>query len=262
MDGMVNLRVILALLGLLLIGVVFVVSLAASRRKSHSKQARKLRRGGARPRPPERLTEEPLTSDHPDEGAFAQLDRLVKNDASVSDVPVMHRDPDVDLNRGQMELLFDDRRDKSISTDSPKVPSEILVINIKRVDGAMRGNDLVNILTDAGMKFGDMGIFHHYGLSERPSAQPVFSLANLYEPGTFDIQRMDMFSTRGVAMFLQLPSAGIDNEVACELFVNTADRIAHTLSCRLFNQSHQELTAQDLEAMRRRARLLERGVAG
>jgi len=233
-------------MGLLLIGVLVVagIYLAGTLKGRHrAKQARRLKsRTGARR---EAGTDALSLESDADGAAFQGLAPLVKDDGTPAAVPSMHRDPD--KRTAQMEFPFED-------SDGEGPETEILVINIESPETPIPGNDLVNAVTDAGMRYGDMQIFHHYGLGQRAEGTPVFSLANLYEPGTFDIQRMDMFSTRGVAMFLQLPAPGMDGEVACELFVGTAERIAGRLACRLYNQSHQELAAHDLEIMRRQAR--------
>ena len=237
----IGLRIGLLLAGGLVIAAIYVYGVMRSRQRA--RQARPLRSRSAAGRARSAAA---LELKHPEgEGAaFEGLSRLVKDDDAPASVPVMHRDPD--KRTAQMEFPFE-----ASETGTPG--TEILVINIE-AQTPIAGNDLVNAVTDAGFRFGDMEIFHHYGLGDRSEGAPVFSLANLYEPGTFDIQRMDLFSSRGVTMFLQLPVQGIDGEVACELFVSTAERIAGRLGCRLYNQSHQELGAHDLEIMRRQAR--------
>lgn len=237
----IGLRIGLLLAGGLVIAGIYVYGVMRSRQRARQARPLRSRSGAARER-----GSEPLELKQPGEeaSAFAGLSRLVKDDDAPASVPVMHRDPD--KRTAQMEFPFEESESAASST-------EILVINIE-AQAPIAGNDLVNAVTDAGLRFGDMEIFHHYGLGDRGDGEPLFSLANLYEPGTFDIQRMDLFSTRGVTMFLQLPVRGVDGEVACELFVSTAERIAGRLGCRLYNQSHQELGAHDLEIMRRQAR--------
>ncbi|MDX1518741.1 MAG: cell division protein ZipA C-terminal FtsZ-binding domain-containing protein, partial [Gammaproteobacteria bacterium] len=52
------------------------------------------------------------------------------------------------------------------------------------------GLDILTATKAAGMKFGNMNIFHHYGPGDRKLPAPLFSLANLYEPGEFDLKSM------------------------------------------------------------------------
>lgn len=242
----IGLRIGLLLAGGLVIAGIYLYSVMRSRQRARQARPLRPRSGAARERSSESVE---LGQTGAEASAFEGLSRLVKDDDAPDSVPVMHRDPD--KRTAQMEFPFE-------ASEAGTSGTEILVINIE-AKAPIAGNDLVNAVTDAGLRFGDMEIFHHYGLGDRGDGAPLFSLANLYEPGTFDIQRMDLFSTRGVTMFLQLPVRGVDGEVACELFVSTAERIAGRLGCRLYNQSHQELAAHDLEIMRRQARRFAAG---
>lgn len=258
MSEFFGLRGALILIGMLVVGGVWLSGVFRGRRPQ---QARRLRPRRGRDTGRDIIaTQEPahgtmgeLPLGTPDMPAVAPLTK--GDEAAPERMPSIRRDPDrrgelEAARRNQMELSFSDEATRPAAPDE----TSILIINIKSTERLIPGNDLVNAVTESGMRFGEMEIFHHYGLAGRTSSQPVFSLANLYEPGTFEIQRMDMFTTRGVTLFMQLPVSSLDGEVACELFLNTAERIANRLECRLFNQSHQTLGAHDLEDMRRTAR--------
>lgn len=251
---------------LILIGVLVIVGvwLSGILRSRNNQQARRLRPRRTAKTGTDVLATQEVQPDPRPELPFGDTEMpavapLTKGDDAPERLPSIRRNPDrraeseadrEAARRRQMELSFSD----ATSAQAQPVEAAILVVNVESSDRPVAGNDLVNAVTDAGMRYGDMQIFHHHGLAGRDSQKPVFSLANLYEPGTFDIQRMDMFSTRGVTLFMQLPVAHLDGEVACELFLNTAERIANRLECRLLNQSHQTLGAHDLEEMRRIAR--------
>lgn len=182
-------------------------------------------------------------------GGTAGLAPMTKGEEAPEDLPSIQREPDAPVATGRQQILDFE--------DAPAAEPEetaILVLNIESPETPIAGNDLVRAVTEAGMRFGEMDIFHHPGLGNSRGGEPVFRLANLFEPGTFDIQRMDMFTTRGVSLFMQLPVKGLDGQVACELFVSSAERIAGALGCRLFNQMHQALSAEDIDDMRRTAR--------
>lgn len=182
--------------------------------------------------------------------AGADLAPMTKGEEAPEDLPSIQRDPGSPTAAGRQQIALD-------FEDAPSAGPEetaILVLNIESPERPIAGNDLVRAVTESGMRFGAMDIFHHPGLGNSSGGQPVFSMANLFEPGTFDIQRMDMFKTRGVSLFMQLPVQGLDGQVACELFVGSAERIAGALGCRLFNQMHQALSADDIDDMRRTAR--------
>ena len=72
----------------------------------------------------------------------------------------------------------------------------------------------------------------------------------MVEPGHFDLNRIERFSTPGLAMILQLPGP-LDGPVAFELFLNTAQRLAETLSGDLYSSPKQLLDSAGIDKMRR-----------
>jgi cell division protein ZipA len=86
-----------------------------------------------------------------------------------------------------------------------KPDSVITLFIVVNEDRTLSGKDIQTALTALGFEFGEMNIFHHFGTADLASNQPLFSLVNMYEPGYFDIERMDQFSTRGLSVFTRLP---------------------------------------------------------
>ena len=111
------------------------------------------------------------------------------------------------------------------------------------------GLDILSATKSAGMKFGKMNIFHNYGVGDLKLEVPLFSLANLYEPGEFNLQEMETFSTRGLIIYMCLP-APVESEIALELMLNTAQRIADILGGRICDRLRKPLTDNELENMR------------
>ncbi|MGR8920598.1 MAG: cell division protein ZipA [Gammaproteobacteria bacterium] len=116
-----------------------------------------------------------------------------------------------------------------------------------------RGPELVRALNAVGMTHGDMSIFHHHGAGELTSDTAIFSAANMFEPGTFDLARIEAFETAGVAMFMQLP-APLDGAVAFELLLNTGQRLAELLGGELYASPRERLDARAIAEFRRLAR--------
>ena len=64
-----------------------------------------------------------------------------------------------------------------------------------------------------------MDIFHHFGdngriddfddssLDSRRANQPLFSVANMYEPGIFILEEMANLRTKGIAAFMYKPNS-------------------------------------------------------
>ncbi|MEO5558413.1 MAG: cell division protein ZipA, partial [Dokdonella sp.] len=73
-----------------------------------------------------------------------------------------------------------------------------------RAGESMVGSDVVVAAEKAGMQFGDMGIFHRPVLGKVVEG-PVFSMANMVKPGSFDMSQLDSVRTPGVTLFMTLP---------------------------------------------------------
>lgn len=116
----------------------------------------------------------------------------------------------------------------------------------------VRGTDLVRALNGVGMRFGEMAIFHHHGPGDLNCETPVFSAANMFEPGTFDLARIEAFRTSGIVLFLQLPGP-LDGPVAFELLLNTAQRIAELTGMELRGDPRTKLDAATIARLRERA---------
>lgn len=130
-------------------------------------------------------------------------------------------------------------------------PSEVLVINVMSREGEMiHGDDLLQVLITTGLKFGDMNIFHHR-MNNMVNGPVIFSVANILNPGTFDLNMMAEFTTRGVSLFLAMPTA-ISNREAFELLLKTAQQIRGALDAELRDDQRNLMTGQTIEHYRQR----------
>lgn len=134
--------------------------------------------------------------------------------------------------------------------------SEVLVLNVTAKDGRVfAGDDLLHTLITSGLKFGDMNIFHKR-LSREHQGSVVFSVANMLNPGTFDLNKMDEFTTLGISFFLALPTP-INNLDAFEQMLAVAQHIRDTLGGDLKDDHRNGMTAQTIEHYRQRIRDFE-----
>jgi cell division protein ZipA len=128
----------------------------------------------------------------------------------------------------------------------------IIVLNVASEPGSpFAGAEVRAALESVDMRFGDMNIYHHFGIGDSRSERPVFSVANMLEPGTFDPARMDDFTTPGLVMFLRLPGP-LDPRVAFELMLNTGQRLAEELGGELRDETRSVLGAQTIAHIRER----------
>ncbi len=130
-------------------------------------------------------------------------------------------------------------------------PSEVLVVNVMSREGYMfHGPDLLQVMLAAGLKHGEMNIFHRH-LDNRGDSPIVFSVANILNPGTFDLEIMEQLETRGVSLFLAMPAV-ISNREAFENMLRTAQQIRAALDGELCDDRRSVMTAQTIEHYRQR----------
>ena len=130
-------------------------------------------------------------------------------------------------------------------------PSEVIVINVMAREGfVFAGDDLLRVLLGVGLSFGEMNIFHQRLVAEG-RAPVLFSVANILNPGTFDLNNMDAFSTTGVSLFLALPAA-LNNLEAFEQMLAVAQQIQAALDGELKDDHRNVMTAQTMEHYRQR----------
>jgi cell division protein ZipA len=129
-----------------------------------------------------------------------------------------------------------------------KVQQEVFVLYILAQPGSKLSGDRINTAVRAnGMVFGEMNIYHR--LDEL--GKPVYSLANMLEPGSFDPVSIQQMITPGIILFMQLP--GPSNPLACfNHMLQSASRIADMLDAQLCNNRRQPLNEADTEALRKK----------
>jgi len=120
----------------------------------------------------------------------------------------------------------------------------------------LAGSDVVVAAEKAGLQFGDMGIFHRMA-SGKASEGPVFSMANMVKPGSFDMSKLDALETPGVTLFMTLPGplAALD---AWEMLLPTAQRLAELLDATVLDEERNALGRQRIAHLRDELRAWDR----
>ena len=150
--------------------------------------------------------------------------------------------------------LKDNDKGKTADNSAPVAeaqPDEVLVINVMAGNrGHFPGADLLEVILECGMRYGDMQIFHRY---QKPTGEGslFFSMANMVVPGTFDLNGMADFSTPGVSLFMTLPMSANSVE-AFNTMAMTAAAIAERLGGELKDETRSAMTNQTLEHCRQR----------
>ena len=133
-------------------------------------------------------------------------------------------------------------------------PRKSLVITLTimaKPDRSFSGSSIRETLQTVGMRFGDMHIFHHFGMANQQNDSPVFSAADALEPGIFDEDTLDNHTTKGLILFMRLPGP-LEGLVAFELMLSTGQQLAKFLDGELCDETRSTLTAQATTHLRER----------
>lgn len=132
--------------------------------------------------------------------------------------------------------------------EAPKAaePQEVLVLHVMaKEEDPIDGAELLPLLLSLGLRFGEMDIFHRH--KESSGRGPVlFSLANMVNPGTFDVDKMEQFSTKGLALFMTLPNEG-DAMKAFAMMLNAAQKMAEEFGCQVLDGDRNLVTQQTVQ---------------
>ena len=126
---------------------------------------------------------------------------------------------------------------------------------VARAEEGFSGDDVLRTLLGCGLRFGDMDFFH---LTEVTEGSPViqFSVANMMQPGVFDLEGMETLATKGLMFFLTLPGPQ-EMTRAFDLMLNTAQTVAENLGGDVFDETRSVLTKQHVERLRQSIREFE-----
>jgi len=125
----------------------------------------------------------------------------------------------------------------------------IAQINVmSRSGGAFGGRDIEKAARQFGMTFGPMNIFHLPNDSAL-GCRHLFSMANMFQPGEFDPNAWDRFSTTGVTFFMSVPCASQPVQIF-DRMVKTARELASELNGRVLDQDRKPLTEDGIRVIR------------
>lgn len=186
----------------------------------------------------------------------AAQDNVVREGAAQETVEAARTSRSKQARQRMVEQSRGDEDDDSEALVAQE-PQEVLVVNVLSKDkGGFNGPDLLQILLACDLRFGKMQIFHRY--ENAHGRGPIqFSLANLVEPGTFDLDSIDTLRTPGVSFFMTLPGPK-QSLTAFNYMIETAQVLVRNLNAELRDDAHSVMTAQTIEHCRQRIRDFER----
>ncbi|MEZ5557220.1 MAG: cell division protein ZipA [Pseudomonadales bacterium] len=150
---------------------------------------------------------------------------------------------------GQRGGQRDDGRTDARGSNAEAEVQELIVVNVLAPRGErFRGEALFEALKSRGLRYGDMNIFHRI---EPITRVTQYSVANVVEPGTFDISDLAAFQTRGVCFFMRLPGPEQPLDMFEEM-LRTARDVALQLGGELKDEQRSVMTGQTVEHYRHR----------
>ncbi|ALS98693.1 cell division protein ZipA [Lacimicrobium alkaliphilum] len=206
-------------------------------------------------------------------GAFAEQARKLvqRKKPDITKAAPKRREPKLGGSRlaeDQMRIDFDEpelKAEPDVAAENPEakqseakaVSQEVLVLNVKAPDNKpIPGSALLPSLLTLGFKFGDQDIFHRH-VNSNGKGPVLFSLANMFKPGVFDIDNIETFSTQGVSLFMILPIEGDPHQVF-NMMHNAARKLADEFGAQVLDGRRSALTKQSLQQYVEKIREFER----
>lgn len=114
---------------------------------------------------------------------------------------------------------------------------QIVTLYVVAPEGQQFNGELVvQNLEAIGLQFGEYNIFHRH--LDNASSPVLFSVANMMQPGVFDLNNIEHFSTVGLVFFMHLPSAG--NDLAnLKLMIRTVESFAQSVGGFVLDEQRQ-----------------------
>jgi len=194
----------------------------------------------------------------------ATTDKKVAS-APVFDSPIMQEkedylEPHVGATKEHSEpkeQVKEPAKEQAVQKPLPSEPMDVLVLNVVASDNQeIGGAVLLPTLLTLGLKFGDMNIFHRHQQATG-KGDVLFSLVNMVNPGTFDVDNMEQFSTSGVSLFMTIPHQH-GNMETFNMMLNAAAKIAEAFDGQVLDGDRSTLTKQSTQHYVQRIREVER----
>ena len=155
------------------------------------------------------------------------------------------------LNRPtRFNMTFEQALEKAVALDKFCASFDVIATINVVADSvpAFRGPSIERAAEEAHLEFGSRNIFHRKNGAKNGSRY-LYSLANLYHPGSFDPLRLDVFQTQGLTLFMPVPCVPDPAAVFVEM-TDSARTLARRLGGKLFDQDRKPLTEAGLAAIK------------
>mgnify|MGYP000167876927 FL=1 len=189
--------------------------------------------------------------------------------------PEMHSDPEQDAEydgaallqagetefREQAKLHFDSepqaRSNNRVGMRSNDAYEKLVMLYLAAKSGhSISGAELVLATEKVGLVYGHNNIYHR--LAEGANAnEPIFSMANVIQPGYFDLDQIDTLHTPAVSFFMTLPGP-VTAIQAWDSMLPIAERMAQLLDAVLLDSDRNALGRQRILHIKEELRAFDR----
>jgi cell division protein ZipA len=142
---------------------------------------------------------------------------------------------------------------KRVSEDFDKI---VTLYIAARAGQVLRGPDIVVAAEKAGLTYGHMNVFHRL-VESHPERGPIFSVANIRKPGSFEMSEIQTLETPAIAFFLTLP-APVSALDAWDAMLPAAQRMAELLDGVVLDEQRNALGRQRIAGLRDEMRAWDR----
>lgn len=231
-----TLRIILLVLGVVLLGAMYLWERRRAGERGEQSPAPKT---NPRPAPDRPQRREPSLSG-----------RFMEDSSAEAVVPEVHDAPSESTPSAPVEPTVETRHEASPPLADPAKDAVIVQLFVFAVGEEFSGSAIQTAAEGQHLVPGEMKIYHRRSL-DGASAKAQFSMANLVKPGTFPFEQMEGFSSPGLALFAQFDGRPSDLMVYDEL-VQTARALADELGGEVGKKDHRPFDATAAERLRSR----------
>jgi cell division protein ZipA len=193
----------------------------------------------------------------------------VRIDPEIRSVPEEHADNVVGVMqpadetefREQAKLHFETepvaRPSSRIGMRSTDVYEKLVMLYLAAKSGqSISGAELVLATEKVGLVYGHNSVYHR--LAEGVHAhEPIFSMANVIQPGNFNLDHIDTLQTPGVSFFMTLPGP-VTAIQAWDSMLPIAERMAQLLDAVLLDSDRNALGRQRILHIKEELRAFDR----
>jgi cell division protein ZipA len=160
-------------------------------------------------------------------------------------------EPDVIDQVSSSSIQPESVQEEVVSEEKPKsaVNDVVALYLVAQRGSELKGEQILSSTFATQLEYGQMNIFHR----KNSNGEILFSMSNMMEPGSFDIDHMHEMTTRGMSLFIQLslcddPVKALDDMLIC------AHSLASMLGAQLCDQNRQLLNESFTKALREKAK--------